>query len=376
MKTYFYSLLILISIFSFSCGEKSKTEQLAELRKQKDEIEAKIKILESEVGPDTTKSTKLSLVEGLVLKTERFSHFVDLQGKVDSDNSIHVNAKTPGQIVAVYVKEGDIVRKGQRMVDLDSMVYVRGLQEVRSGLAFATDMYDKQKRLWDQKIGSEVQFLSAKNNVDALKLRLASLEEQLEMTRITAPISGVVDMMGPKVGELAVPGFPVARIVNLSGFKIVANVPENYAGKIKAGNDVKILFPDLKKEIVSKITYVGKIIDPLTRSFQVDVKLNGADDEIKPNMLVNLSVVDFTIEDGIVIPINIIQRSEEGEYVMIASTDESGNVKSERRIIKVKSIYSGKALVEEGLKVGDQIVVFGYQGLNDNQPIRLTSTGN
>ena len=215
-----------------------------------------------------------------------------------------------------------------------------------------------------------MQFLQAKNNKASLEGRMATLKEQISMTRITSPISGTVEVVNIKKGELASPGVPVFRIVNLSEYEIKAKVAENYSLSVSEGTPVKLYFPDLKAEIESNVSYVGKVIDPVNRTFDVIVRLKSPTANIKPNMVAVMKIMDFHKEDAVVIPLNVIQTANNKKYVFIANT-KNGTQTAERREVISSHHYGGNALIESGLNPSDTLISFGFQDLTEGQIIKF-----
>ena len=359
---------MVVAIFAMmqACGEKPQ-ESLDTLLANRAELDEKIEKLQSQDTVSKNKG-KTKFVEVREVQTESFSHFIEVQGVADTDKNILLTAKTGGTVEVVYVKEGDAVKKGQLLVRLDDNIILNSMAEVKTSLAFATELFEKQKSLWEQKIGSEVQYLQAKNNKESLEGRLSTLREQLSMTKVTSPISGIVENVNIKQGELAAPGMPLVQVVNLSEFEIKATVAENYSMAIKNGTSVKLYFPDLKEEIDSEISFVGNVIDPINRTFNVVIRLKNPNIPIKPNMIVVVKVQDFTEEAGIVVPLNVIQSSDQGKYVYVAS-DENGVQVAKKRSVVTEINYNGMALIKEGLSANEKIVTFGFQDLSDGQMI-------
>ncbi|MDH5398308.1 MAG: efflux RND transporter periplasmic adaptor subunit [Cyclobacteriaceae bacterium] len=356
-------------VVAFGC-ETDNQARLDKLRTQAQQIQEEIQLLEETLGQDSIAlQVKITPVEVKALSPVPFEHYIEVQGVVDTDKNIGLTSKTMGTIEEVKVREGDKVQKGQLLVQLDNQIIMNSINEVRSSLAFASEMFEKQKELWDQKIGSEVQYLSAKNNKEALENRLATLREQLQLTKITSPISGIVDQVQIRQGEMASPGIPLLRVVDLSNFEIKASVSESYASQVKNGIGVRLLFPDLKGEMEAEISYTGKVIDPVNRTFDIIIRIEKPALEIKPNMIVEVRIVDFHEDEAIVIPVNTIQQSDKEEFVYIAEETASGVV-ARKQEVAVKMHYNGAALIGEGLKAGDMLVTFGYQGLTEGQAIQ------
>lgn len=357
-----------------SCGGGDKSAQLEKLKADRTKLNEQIALLEKEVGAtggDSAKATdnsKLKQVSLEAVTLKPFAHYIDVQGKVDGDENVTVTVKMAGIIARIAVEEGASVSKGQILAELENDAITKGIDEVKVQLDLAGIMYGKQKNLWDQKIGTEVQFLTAKAQKESLEKRMASLQEQLDMTRIKAPIAGTLEEFGLKIGQAAMPGMSVARVINPSKLKVVAEVAEGFASKVKVGNDVKIEFPDLNKIIDSKLSFTSKYISPLSRSFVVESKLANSDD-YRANMVAVVKVNDYKKDKTFVVPVNMIQNSEEGTFVLAA--EEKGGKKLVKKLMVTKGLdYNGNAEILSGLSEGDQLIVKGYQDLNEGQEIK------
>jgi membrane fusion protein (multidrug efflux system) len=368
------ALLFITAIaFLASCGSSDKGDkkqaQLEELKKQQAEIAIKIKNLEAAIAAEgkTADNTKYKNVVVTDASLKRFTHYLDIQGKIDAEENITISAKMPATVTRILVKAGKQVKTGELLAELDNSTIVAGIEELKTGMQLANTMYEKQKALWDQKIGTEVQYLQAKSQKESLDKRLATLYEQLDMTKIKSPINGTVDEVMLRIGQTTAPGAPGIRIVNMGTLKAKAEVAEAYAGRIKEGNDVKIMFSDAQKEILAKVTYSGKVINAMNRSFTVEAALD-ADQELHPNMLAILKIADYKNDSAIVVPINTVQNSEEGQFVMVAK--QNGNkITAERRAVKQGLSYNGNVEILSGLNVGDKVITTGYQDLNQGDAI-------
>lgn len=373
MKTVYVILVAAVALLA-SCGENKNADpkvELEKLKKEHAEITAKIKLLEAQIAKSDTSASKSKKYEVIIkeVSSAPFVHYLDVYGKVDVDENVNVGAMMPGTVKKVYVKTGQKVSEGQLLAELDNDATLAGLEEAKTGLAFATELYNKQKKLWDQKIGTEVQFLSAKNAKEQAEKRLATLNESLDMSRIKSPISGQVDEVNLKVGQATAPGAPAIRVVNLSGLKAKADVAESFAGKVKEGNEVVVRFPDLNTEVAAKVNFSSKVINPLNRTFSVEVNLP-ANASYQPNMLAVMKIVDYEKKDALVVPVNTVQNSEEGQYVIVAE-NKGGTWVAAKRVVKVGYTYGSDCEITEGLKSGDKVVVTGFQDLNSGDLLKM-----
>ncbi|MEZ4902473.1 MAG: efflux RND transporter periplasmic adaptor subunit [Spirosomataceae bacterium] len=231
----------------------------------------------------------------------------------------------------------------------------------------ANTVYEKQKSLWDQKIGTEIQYLQAKNNKESLEKNLAVLNTQIDMYNVYAPISGAVERVMAKTGEIAAPGMPLASIVNLGSLKATANVPDTYISNIRMGDAVKVKLPDIDREINARVTFISKLVNPANRTFKIEASIPSSSD-IKPNMVSILNIADINKANALIIKQNYIQSTELGDVVYVAETEGNKKVAKARKI-KTGVAYNGEIEILEGLQAGDLIVTEGYQDLVDGQVI-------
>ncbi len=314
---------------------------------------------------DSIANDKTKTVEIVVLSPKTFNSYIDIQGKVDADESVAINAEMPGTVSKVGVHLGDEVSAGQILAELDAKVIQQGIAELQIALELSNTIFEKQKNLWDQKIGTEVQFLSAKSQKESLDKKMSALQQQLEMSRIKSPIKGMVDAIDIKIGQATMPGLPAIRVVNMCSLKVKGEVSESYMAKIKKGNDVKILFPDLQDSINSKITYAAKMISPLNRTFSITIDLDCVK-ELHPNMIAILKIIDYSNSKAFVVPVSTIQKAEEGDFVFVADGKMAKKVR-----VKVGRMYNGSAEIIEGLSEGNKLITKGFQELNDGEQIKF-----
>jgi RND family efflux transporter MFP subunit len=373
MKNIVFVSLILILA---SCGggselEKKKAE-LAQYKATFAELKGKIEQLEKEIAVlDTAKvAQKARLVTIKPFTRSAFAHYVDLQGSVDSDENVAVQPGMPGLVTRVYVKEGDMVTAGKVLAETDNRAIRESIAQLQTNYDFAKTAFEKQKRLWDQKIGSEIQYLQAKTQYESLGKSMDALQAQLDMTRIKSPIAGVVDQVNIKAGEFAAPGmFGAFRVVNEKSMKVVAKVAESYIGKIKVGNPVSIRVTDLNDTLNAKITYVGKVVDPMSRTFAVEISLGGIANDLRPNMMTMISIQDELLADAVVIKSNYVQKDALGNtYVMLAE-GAKGSMKAKKQLVKTGLSYGDLVVITEGLDGSEQYVESGYQEVTDGQPL-------
>jgi len=358
-------------LFLVACGNKEsdKKIKLEQLKQEHDRLSVAIANLEKELNPAGIVSA--TSVNVKVIKKAPFEHYIEVQGRIDGNENIGVSPRTPGVVTKIRVKEGDYVKKGTILAELDAEVLKQTMKELQAQFDYATDLYNRQKALWDQKIGSEVQFLSAKNAKESLENKINTLEDQILMSNITAPIDGTIEEIPIKVGQMASSSSPLPafRIVNFSKAKALADIGEAYSAKIKTGDQVKVYLPDVKVEQNQSITFASRFINPTNRTFLVEVDLPPSNIMYRANMIAILRIKDYSNPATIAIPQNYIQVSrDEGQYVFIALKEKGKKIARKRTIIPFIS-YNGLTEVITGLNEGDLIITAGYKDLYDGQII-------
>jgi RND family efflux transporter MFP subunit len=368
-KIIIYSALI---AFLVSCNATTdKKAELEKLKSQREQLNAQILKLEAEVNPDGTKSdVKAASVKVTPAAECVFNHYIQVQGTVDGDQNIAVSPQMAGIVTAVYVTEGSVVKKGQVMADLDDLVMKQSLEEVNTQLILATSMFEKQSALWEKKIGSEVQYLQAKAGKESLEQRMNTIKEQLKMAKIVSPISGTVESVPLRVGQMASPGLPTStiRVINMNVAKISADVSESYATRIKDGNTALASFPDLGKDIETKLNFTSRFIDPTNRTFKVECKISSKDLPLRANMIAYIKIKDYTNEKTFCLPVNQVQSNQDGKFIYIAKPSGTDWV-TEKRTIKTGMDYNGTIEVLEGIAAGEKIITSGYQSLNEGDKV-------
>ncbi len=372
MKTIKFATLALAMIL-VSCGEKTKQEQLKEKEKELIALTKEVNTLRKEVAATSkdTASANSKTVVASPVSTSTFLHSIDVLGKVDGDENVRIGSQMGGNATSVNVTVGDKVTKGQLLAQTDNSTMVQAMEEVKSQRSFANVLYEKQERLWKQNIGSEVQYLSAKNNVDAMDKRIATLNQQIAMTQLRSPINGVVDMVDVKPGQMLIPGMPVIGIVNKSKLKLNSELSENYISKVKKGDQVLVSIPDAGVTFETYIKYSGQQINPLNRTFTVEMPIEKKHyEKLTPNMVAKISIVDYSKKDAVVLPVGVIQKDQKNKYVFVVK--QSGKkMLAAKQIIKTGQTYNGKVEIIEGLKAGDKVITVGYQSLQENDEINF-----
>jgi RND family efflux transporter MFP subunit len=372
-------VMVLIMVIAMACGSSSspakkddKKTELKKLREEQTKLSEKIRKMEDEIEKTDTSAeaqANAKLVEIKPVATDKFTHYIDLQGKVDAENIAFVSPRgMGGQVKAVYVKQGDHVKKGQLLLKLDDAVTRQQIAQLKVQLDLAQTLYERRKNLWDKQIGTEVELLQAETNVENLEKQIALLNEQHSMANVYAEISGVADMVNIKVGEYFTPstaGMKGIRIVNTNALKVTVEVPENYLHKVDKGSQIEITLPDINKTVTSKVSVKGSIIDPSSRSFYIEAKIPSSKD-FRPNQIALVRIQDYESDNAITIPMNTLQNDEKGKYVMVA-VNENGKLLARKRQIEVGELYGNNLEVKAGLKPNDALITEGFQGLYDGQ---------
>ncbi len=363
-------IIILSGLLIFAACSKSvdKKQELADLKIQAKEISSKIVALEKELGKGKgDENNKVIAVTVSPIALQTFKHFVEAQGSVVAENTVLVSPQTGGMILTLPVVVGQNVQKGQLIATLDNNILKESMEEVKNQMSLAKTLFDKQKTLWDQQIGTEVQFLSAKSNKESLEKRLITLQAQLGLSRVVAPISGTIELVRQKAGEMGAPGLPIVQIVNLGNLKITVKIADSYVGSVKVGDPILVKFQDINKEISARISMVSKMVNPLTRTFDVEARIPNSGD-LKPNQLAVININDTSKSNAIVVDENFIQKTEKGNLIYLA-VEEKGKKIAKSRVVTIGLTYNGQAEIKDGLKSGDLIITQGYQELVDGQAI-------
>jgi len=357
---------ISIAIFLVSCTGKStdKKAELEQLKKDLTELNTKISALETELGTQTTDVNSKNVSVLTIAETE-FKNHIEVQGRVDAEENVQVNSEVNGMVTAVFAQVGQQVNKGQVLAQIDDQILQKNIAEQQNLLDLDNALYQRQKNLWEQKIGTEVQYLNAKTRKEVAERRLATLQSQILMYKIKSPIAGTVDAMDLRVGQSVAPNASAIRVVNAHKLKAKTSVAETYAGRIHQGDPVIIILPDVPDTIKTNLSFASRTIDPLSRSFSIEAKLP-SNRKYHPNMLAILQIVDYENLKAMIVPINAIQKAERTDYVFVADHN-----KAKRIDIKTGKVSENKVEVLSGLKVGDQVIIAGMQNLNEGDQVHI-----
>ena len=372
-KTY---ALIGISLM-LCCGKTSKqSASLLELNSNKrdliqqiDSLSSLLKSVELNISKlDTNK--RLTRVTALKSEEKMFQHFIEVQGSVEADQSVELYPESSGNITKIFVREGQSISKGRPLVQIDNSILESSKVELQTQLDLAATTFERQKRLWNQNIGSEIQYLQAKAKKEGLENSLESLKSQAKKLKITAPFSGTVDEVFAKTGGLANPMFPALRLINLDQIHVESEVTETYLKYIKKGTEVELYFPSIDKKINTKVDQVGNYINPNNRSFKVRMNVNNSDGTLKANLLADVKISDFK-EVGIVIPSNLIQKDRMNKPFVYTLVKDDKFFRVKKSYILEKMSYENESFISEGLEADALIVDKGSRLVKGDETVIL-----
>ncbi len=369
-------LLIVTSmvVLASACNMNSPEMLEQQLKKKKDqvrELNDQIASLEEQLAqnPGEEEAAYLVPVTVKAMDPQPFEHFIEITGKLEAEEDAFISPEMNGQIDKIYVREGQYANKGQLLLSLNTSITESSIQEVKTGLELADKLYEKQKDLWEQKIGSEMQYLEAKNVKEQAEARLATLEAQLDMARIKAPFSGIVETIMLKEGELAAPGMQVIQMVSLNNLKLYGNISERYMASINKGDIVIVTFPDVEGlNVKVPIHRVGNVIDNASRTFRIEMKINNRQKTLKPNMYSIIQVNDFMTASAFVVPSVAIKQDIKGSYLYVASKEE-GVLKARKRYVETGLSYKDQTMIKEGVSQGEEVIVKGFAQVSDGVTI-------
>lgn len=381
-------ILIIGSLLVLSCGgNKEKTideiiatnnlEKIrlkrAEIITQQQELNAAIKSIDVKIS-ELDKTKKLPLITTIKTKNEEFIHFLELQGNVNTKNLLTLRPEFSGVLTNVYVTEGQKVNKGQVLAKIDDGGMSQQLAQLQIQATLAKTTFERQQRLWEQKIGSEIQYLQAKSSYEAQTEAVNQLKSQLAKTIIRAPFSGTIDDVITEQGSVVSAGMSeLILLVNLDDMYIETDVPESYISSITKDKKVEVEFPILGKTIEAKVRQAGNYINPANRTFKVEIAVPNADKSIKPNLTAKLKINDYTSPSAILLPQSIISENAEGQqYVYIATNENKSKEAIAQKIIIETGKTQGDVIeVLKGLNDGDQIINEGARNVKDGQTVKI-----
>ncbi|MGV6830136.1 MAG: efflux RND transporter periplasmic adaptor subunit [bacterium] len=384
------SILLLTLLIVASCSDNQKqsvdelvaTDNLEEIRKRKAELDAEqialsenLKKLEDKIKM-LDPQMKVPLITTYKVEEKAFKHYVELQGNVSTDQNIVIYPEFSGVLTRVLVKEGQRVSKGQSLAKIDDGGLGQQLAQMQIQADLAKTTFERQERLWNQNIGSEIQYLQAKSNYESQEQAISQMKKQIGKTIVKAPFSGTIDQVITDQGSVVSPGLsPLFRIVNLNQMYVEADVPESYLANVVPGKDVELFFPVLNKNMNAKVRQAGNFINPANRTFRVEVAVNNAEGMIKPNLTAKLKINDYSNDKALLIPQSIISENAEGDqYVYTISSNEDGETVAKRVIISTGKTDGDFIEVISGLENGSKIIDEGARSVKDGQSVKVLST--
>jgi RND family efflux transporter MFP subunit len=376
MKYTIQTTVLALGLAAISCSPSDPRKQVDAYKKKINEYEQKIEEIESLPGNITAgnEGQQAITVEVTEVEPRRFSRYFEVTGLMESEQDATISSEISGRIEEIRVKRGQKVAAGQLLVRLNSELTEKSIAEVRTSLELATRLYEKQEELWEKQIGSEIQYLEAKNSKEVLEARLATLEKQLAMARITAPFPGIVEAISVEVGELASPGMPMLRLVNLDRMRVTSRISESYLNQVKEGDEVELQFaayPDLI--IPEEISRLGQVIDPQTRTITLEVELKNRDGKLKPNMLTAVRIEDYRNERALVVPSIILREDFNGTFLYRVVPMGEGMV-TDKVYVETGITVQDRTEIISGLSEGDRVIVKGYHLVGDGTMV-ITANG-
>lgn len=396
------AILFLSVVTVTSCSNSKKdgaatiNDLKAKIEKEKKEKatnDAELKKLEADLlrmDSNTAMAAKVKLVSTMSVTTQAFEHFIDLLGRVDADNVSYISPRgMGGQVKAIYIKEGQFVKRGQLVLKLDDAIVRqqilaarKAMDGIKTQLNFAKNIYQRQKNLWEQGIGTEVQLITAKTNVESLENQLVAANEQVKVAieqlntaNVYSDVSGIADRVNIRIGETFVGATQIGGqivIINKNTLKVKVNVPENYLTRLRTGTPVLINIPDAQKvNIPSSISLISQSIDANLRGFMAEAKIP-SDGSLKPNQTAIMRIKDYSATNAIVIPINMVQTDENGKYVFTMLKSSNGKTTAHKVPVIIGEVYGDNVEIKSGLNAGEQLITEGYQSLYEGQAIAIS----
>jgi membrane fusion protein, multidrug efflux system len=369
--------IIIIALIALSCNPQDTPEairnKISKLKDKQIELNHQIKELETKLNAFESDDHLNGFVPVLLetLEVNRFEHFILVNGMVELIEEAQISPEANGQIRKIHVAKGQRVNRGDLLISLNTSILENSIAEIELGLDLATKIFEKQQELWNQKIGSELQYLEAKNAKESLEHRLTTLKSQRDMSLVRAPFSGIVDDIYQKEGELASPGRAILYLANLDNLKVVADVSESLLPKISKGDLVTVNFPTYNIEMTAPINRIGHLIDASTRTIRVEVLLRNINGQIKPNQIASLRIKDFEAEKAIVVPSIIVKQDNRGEFVFVANKNEKGDNIATKTYLQSGLSYADRTMITSGLEAGQKVVVAGFNQVGNGSLIEI-----
>jgi RND family efflux transporter MFP subunit len=372
-------LFILLASIAMACSApaeqgsvEAKKKELDEAKKQASELNAKIVLLEKELAaadPSFVSNRNAILISTFIAERKDFEHFMEARGSVASRKNVYLSAQAGGEIIRVYVKEGQYVNKGQVLVSLNTEILRSSLAELENSYVLAKTIYEKQAKLWEQKIGTEVQYLQAKNNKESLEQKIATVKSQIDQMIVKAPFSGTVDRVDALEGQVTSPGAPLVRMVGNENMYVRADISEEFIGKIKSGDKVQIYFPNQDKKITAAVSSVSQVINPENRTFEIEIQL-AVNFMVQPNQVVVLTLRDYLSKNTFAVPTKLILRDNSGQFIYTVEPKEGKQI-ARKLYITTGISYDGSTEVKEGIAGGEVIIGEGFRDVAEGVEVHL-----
>lgn len=370
MKIMKKVLFIALVIFVSACSQNSENNdeiqsQITEYKSQVAELNSKIAELEKQAPKNNRKSNETISVLQKVMELEHFSHYFEATGSVKAVYEAYISPQINGQITNIFVKEGETIKKGQLLARLNSDITDNTIEEVKTSLDLANTVYKKQKELWEKNIGSEIDYLKAKNNKEALESKLKTLQSQKDMAQLKSPINGIVEKINLKKGEISAPGMQFMQIVNLDELYVDANISDAYLSKIGKGDIIVISFPsypDTKLEV--PVYRTGNVVNPQNRTFLMQAKIKNPGHQLKPNMLATIKINDYSADNTLIAPSIIIKQDIKGQFLYKIEKNGENDIAT-KTYIETGMSEGNRTMVTKGINAGDRIIVAGYNLVSD-----------
>ena len=371
-------LLIAPLAIMAACSQPAVEGDLQTLTAQRDSIKTVVDGLNTQITDldaaiaalDTTAS--YDAVTAFEVNPDLFFHYFEVFGKVEADKSINLFPLNSGKVERIYVKAGQKVSQGQLLVSLDTDLMESSLKELETALALAQTVFNKQQKLWiDEQIGSEIQYLQAKNNYDGLVQKLETLKEQMAMSEVRAPFAGTIDEVFAKVGELAASQMPAVRLVNTSGVYVKADVPETYANRVKVGMPANVSFTSMDFEVAAEVLQVGQFIQEGNRTFSINVSLPADPGTVKPNQMVHVALQDYWNDAALAVPSSLIQQDVEGNDFVFVLGNKGTYSQVSKVMVEAGMSYEGRTEIKSGIEAGTQLVDRGSRSVRTGQRVHI-----
>lgn len=361
-----------------ACSQPTVEGDLQTLTTQRDSIKTIVNGLNAQITDldaaiaelDTTAS--YDAVTAFEVNPDLFFHYFEVFGKVEADKSINLFPLNSGKVERIHVKAGQKVSQGQLLISLDTDLMESSLKELETALALAQTVFNRQEKLWiDEQIGSEIQYLQAKNNYDGLVQKLETLKEQMAMSEVRAPFTGTIDEVFAKVGELAAPQMPAVRLVNTSGVYVKADVPESYANRVKVGTPANVAFTSMDFEVAAEVLQVGQFIQEGNRTFSINVSLPSDPGTVKPNQMVHVALQDYWNDEALAVPSSLIQQDVEGNDFVFVLENKGTYSQVAKVMVEAGLSYEGRSEIKAGIEAGTQLVDKGSRSVRTGQRVHI-----